>query len=373
MTDTTAATLLTAKQWDAKFFKEYTQGNRFSRYFGSNENAMIQVKSNLTKQPGDAIHYALANRLTGAGKTGSSALEGFEEELVSRGHRLTVDQIRHAVRVSVMEEQKSAIPLREAAKMGLKVWNTEKLRDDIITALHSVRTGTGAGSVVAYGDATPTHLDAWLDDNLDRIVFGTGAAATTAPAGGATYDYSASLLAIATTETLSSALISKAKRKALTANPKITPIRVKDDEQWFVLFAHPYAMRDLKSESVFIAANREARNRGKDNPLFMDDDYIWDGVIIREIADIDISDLATAGTGSTQVAPAYLCGAQALGLGWAKTTETVTEEFDYKDKYGVACREIRGVEKLCFEKSTVDAGNWVQNGVVTLYTAAAAD
>lgn len=370
MTDTSAATGLRVQQWDSKFFTEYVQANRFARYMGMNENSMIQVKEDLTKKKGDRIHYALVNRLSGAGVTGSSTLEGNEEELLSRSHQLTVNQIRNAVRVSVMEEQKSAIGLRNAARSVLKTWSMEKLRDDVITALHSVRTGSS--TIVNYGSASAAQLDAWLDDNLDRIIFGNQPAATDAPAGGATYDYSASLTDIVSGDTLSADLISLAKRKAIMASPKITPITVNGDEQWYVLFAHPYAMRDLKSDTAFLAANREARARGKGNPLFSDADYIYDGVIIREVADLDWLENVGAG-GTVDVAVNFLCGAQALGVGWAKRTETVTEEFDYRDKYGVACREIRGVEKLCFESGSADSGDWVQNGVVTLYTAAAAD
>lgn len=365
-----AATNLTPKQWDSKFFKEYVQANRFARYMGTSENSLIQVKKDLTSKKGNAIHYALVNRLTGTRNDGSTTLEGNEEKLLSRAHRLEVGVVRHAVSVDDWEEQKSAIDLRNAARSALKVWSMETMRDDIISALHEIKTGIG--TKVVYGSASEAQKDAWLDNNLDRIIFTGHPAATDAPAGGATYDYSASLTDITASDKLTAAVISTAKRKALLANPKITPITVDGDEQWYVFFAHPYAMRDLKSDSAFLAANREARERGKGNPLFRDSDYVYDGVIIREVADMDW--LANVGAGGTvDVAVNFLCGAQALGVGWAQTTKTTTQVNDYEYEYGVGCQEIRGIDKLCFEKGAADSGDWVQNGVVTVYTAAAAD
>ena len=142
--NTPAAANLTPKRWDSKFFNEYVQANRFAKYFGTSENAMIQVKEDLTKAKGDAIHYALVNRLTGTRNDGSAKLEGAEEVLNSLAHRLTVGVIRHAVSVTEWDEQKSAIDLRNAAKSALKVWSMEQMRDDIIAALHRPG-GTAAG------------------------------------------------------------------------------------------------------------------------------------------------------------------------------------------------------------------------------------
>ena len=375
MATTAASTNLTPKQWDAKFFQEYVQANRFARYFGTNENSMIHVKEDLTKSKGDAIHYALVNRLTGAANDGTSKLEGNEEALDSRAHRLTVDLVRNAVTVREFDEQKSSIDLRNAAKSSLKTWSMELLRDDIIDAISEIKTGIG--SKVAYASATENQKDVWLDNNYDRILFGDAKSNTdSAGGGGSGYDFSDSLTAITAGMTLSTDIISLARRMALTprsGSPKVKPITVDGDEQWYVMFAHPLAMRDLKADSAFLQANREARARGKDNPLFRDSDYVWDGVIIREVADLDY--LSNVGAGGTvDVAVNALCGAQAFGIGWAARTKSTTKkETDYGNEFGCGIREIRGVDKLCFEVGSADSDEWVQNGIVSVYTAAASD
>lgn len=362
MTDTTVAEGLRVQQWDSKFFREYVQANRFAKYMGTDENSLIQVKKDLKKKKGDSITFALVNRLQGGGVTGSGTLEGNEEDLDTRSHRLFVDKLRNGVRVSEMEEQKSALGLRNAGKATLKTWIMEKTRDNIIDALGSIHTGSAQ---VLYGSASEAQKDAWLVDNADRVIFGD------ALGNGGYTDHSADLATVTAAMTLTPDLIELAKRVALTADPKIKPIMTKGDEQWYVMFAHPYQMRDLKSDSEFRQTNRDARERSKSNPLFTDSDYLWDGVIIREIADMNI--LTGVGASSANLAPAFLCGAQAVGIGWAKTTTSKEEEFDYGDKHGVAIEEIRGIEKLHFGSGSTDTADVKQNGVVTVYTSAIAD
>src|SRR5690606_25860208 len=63
----------------------------------------------------------------------------------------------------------------------------------------------------------------------------------------------------ATNDKLTTAMISKAKRKALLeGDRKVRPFMLKDGnkmEEVFVLFAHPYAVRDLLGDADFKALN----------------------------------------------------------------------------------------------------------------------
>ncbi len=172
MTDTTAATGLVVQQWEDKFFSEYLHDGGFKPLMGEGENAVIQVKEDLTKKAGDSITIALVNRLNNSAITGSSTLEGSEEDLVSRSMRIYVDKRRNAVRVSEMNEQKSAISLRNAARPTLLDWMMEDTRDLIVTALGSVNG-------VSFTASTEAQRDAYLVDNADRILFGASAGSTT--------------------------------------------------------------------------------------------------------------------------------------------------------------------------------------------------
>lgn len=356
---TTARTGLTPQQWDDKFFTAYVREQRFKRYMGTDENSIIQIKEDLTKKKGDSVTFALVNELTDAWITGNGTLEGNEEALDSRSYRVYVAPLRKAVAVTEWDEQKSVIDLRNAGKTMLKMAAMTKMRDDIITALGSING-------VAYGTATEAQKDAWLVDNADRVLFGA------AKSNASTNDHSTSLANVDnTTDKLTPETISLAKRMAQNASPKIRPIKLSEDEEWFVLFANSQAFRDLSTNSTMTQANRDARTRGMDNPLFTGGALIWDGVIIREIPEIAV--ISGVGAGAIDVAPNYLVGAQALGVAWAQRTKTVTDVRDYGFRHGVGMSEIRGIEKLLFGAGLGDTDDLKQHGVLTLYTAGVAD
>lgn len=362
MADTFTVSGLRVQQWDDSYFTEYVRESRFKPYMGTDENSIIQVKEDITKKKGDRITFNLVGRLENDGVTGSNMMEGNEEALDQRSFLLGVDKLRNAVRIPEMEEIKNSIDLREAARAMLKIWSMEKLRDQLYLAVGSVNG-------VNFSVSTQAQRDAWLDDNNDRVLFGASLSNTDSTGGTVAYDYSDSLAAIDNTaDKLTPDMISLAKRVAQSASPKIRPTVTKGDEEWYVFWANRLAYRDFKLNSATQQMNREARERSKDNPIFKGADYVYDGVIIREMPEIPLTT-----NGTIQVGPNFLVGAQALGLAWAKRSRTVTKEFDYGDKWGVAVEEIRGLDKLRFGTGVGDTDDTKDQGVVTVWAAAVAD
>jgi N4-gp56 family major capsid protein len=360
MTVTSAVAGLTPQVWDDKFFTSYVRANQFSRYMGMSENSLIQVKEDLTKKNGDKITFALVNDLTGAGVSGSTALEGSEEAMGSRSTTVTVALARNGVVVHEWDEQKSAIDLRNAARPQLKSWLLKKDRTDIINALGSING-------VTFASATEAQRDAWLDDNYDRVLFGKLVSNTDATGGTVAYDYSSSLAAIDNTDDkLTKAVVSLAKRRAKIASPTIRPIEVDEKGEWYIMFAASTSFRDLKTDLA--TTHADAMNRGRDNPLFVDGDLVYDGVIIKEVPEI-----AVFSNGTIDCAPNFLCGAQALGFAWAQRPTTRTEVRDYGGLHGVAIQQIRGLSKLTFGKGSGDTDDKVDHGVFTVFTAGVAD
>jgi N4-gp56 family major capsid protein len=360
MTVTSAVAGLTPQQWDDKFFTNYVRSNQFSRYMGMSENSLIQVKEDLTKKNGDKVTYALVNDLVGAGVSGSTALEGAEEALGSRSATVTVALARNGVVVHEWDEQKSAIDLRNACKAQLKSWLLKKDRTDIINALGSING-------VVFASASEAQRDAWLDDNYDRVLFGKLVSNTDATGGTVAYDYSSSIAAIDNTDDkLTKAVVSLAKRRAKIASPSIRPIEVDEKGEWYILFAASTSFRDLKADLA--TTHADAMQRGRDNPLFVDGDLVYDGVIIKEIPEI-----AVFSNGTIDCAPNYLCGAQALGFAWAQRPTTRTEVRDYGGLHGTAIQQIRGLAKLQFGKGSGDTDDKVDHGVFTVITAGVAD
>jgi len=366
MAETTISTANRVKQWDDKAHIEYIRANRFKRYMGSNENAIIQVKEDLTKKRGDAITIPLVGALDSSGgpNTGSSDLVGNEKALPNDGHRIQVGVVRDATLVNVEEEQASPINIRNAGKVALRDLQMRYLRNSIITALGSING-------VAYGSATTGQKNTWHDGNSDRVLY--GAAAGNFVAG----DHAASLANIASPgDALTGDLVSLAKRTAqdaVTVNGDgIRPFRYGEDMETFVMFVNTKAFRDLRNWMVTNKFWNDAMQAGKDNPLFSGPTSIhWDGVIVREIPEIGVISGVGAGDPAIDVAPCYLCGAQALAAAWAMRTKSTTrKEDDYGYRYGVGFMEMRGVEKLQYAQGTDEAKDW---GVVTTYVAGVAD
>jgi len=335
-------------QWDSDFFAQYVRTNRFKRYMGTDENSIIQLLEDLTVKKGGNIVLTLIAKLTGSGVTGDTALVGNEEGLANYDFKIPVDTLRHGVRVTDHEQQLTEIDLRNAAKTMLKLWSQEKIRDAIITALGSVNG-------VAFASAAASDKNTWTVNNADRVLFGSAVANYNAT-------FATALLNVdAAGDKLSKGVVGLAKRLAKKSNPIIRPVSVNEDEETYVMFANPLAFRDLKTDLDTVLQN--AQVRGSDNPLFHDGDLMYDGVIIREVPEIGV--IAGAGAGGIDVAPNYLCGAQAVGVAWAKRTASTTDVTDYGFQKGVGIHEMRGIEKCVFNNK--------DHGVFTVFTAGVAD
>ena len=361
MADTNVSTGLTVEQWDDKFFTEYLTENRFSGEFGTDESSIIQVKEDLTKKKGDRINFALVNKLTNDAITGSNTLEGNEERMDSRSFEVAVDKRRNGVRVAEIDEQYSAIDLRQAAKATLKEWSMKDTEKLVIEALASIN-GTN------YSSASEASKDAWLVDNSDRVLFGAAAAGYT--------DHSSDLSLLDTSaDSLTASALSKLKYMArVTANPKIRPIRSEENgRHYYIAYVDPRLFRDLKNESSspIRQAQREVSLEMENNRLFKGGDLLWDGIIIHEVDDIEV--LTGVGNGGIDVEPMWLCGAQALVYGIGKRWKSRTKESDYGDKFGVAMEEICGIHKSRYGSGADDTSDLVDHGVVTGYYAGVAD
>lgn len=368
MANTPVAAGLTVQQWDSDFWTSYIRANRFAKYMGKTENAMIQMKEDLAAKKGKTVTFALVNALSGAGVSGSTTLVGSEEKMNSRSCTVTVNKIRNAVVVPEIDEQYSAISLRDASKVVLKDWILKKTKDDIIKALGQVGGNYATGLYTIFdaaGGAVTTAQDAWAAANSDRVLFGASTAnysATFATALGNVDD---------TGDLITAARLNLMKALAKTASPSIRPIMVNGDEEWYVVFTGTKNFKRLQEDTTIATANRDARVRGTDNPIFTGDSLMYNGMIIREIP--EIGDCAITGGTSADVQPVFLCGAQALGFAIAQRTKTITDDTDYKDKQGVAAQEIRGIQKMVFgTDANVDTTTPKDHGIFTGFFAAPA-
>lgn len=382
-----ASTIQTSNQttrFQSEVRLEYVRGGRFGPYIGNNMNAIIQTNNNLKK-----TSIPLVTRLKGGGVNGSTQLSGAEEALSNYAATLQPTYWRNGVLIDNEENEKAEFDLFAEARPALMNWTMEKKRDQIVQALGAIEAGgtyyNYGGTEGAYGSsaASAANMDTWNTNNQDRILY--GAAKSNLTAG----NHTASLANIDTTsDKCTAGSITLMKRMAGLARPFIRPVMLKGDTPWFVYFCGSFEFRDLKTDSTIAQANREAMDRGKDNVIFTDGDLIYDGVIIKEVPEIDIfidgdgsgspwdgvwganaasaDGLDNGGNTSARVGIGFFCGAQAVGFGIGRMASFKRrKEDDYEHLNGVGVSMKHDIKKLFY--------NGKQHGMLTAFHAAAVD
>lgn len=341
---------------------EYLGSNMLSRYMGVDDpNAMVYVEETLTKEKGDSITMSLVYKLQGEGIKGSGTLEGNEEALRTAGQAVVIDEYSHATRDDgSMTRKRVPFDFTKKQRPALTNWMAEKAESIAGLRMHSIDGED-------YDAASTSDKNTWHDNNSDRILYGASRSNHTAS------DHASSLGNVdSSTDVCTASQLKLIKRMAKLANPKIRPIKMKNGEPWFLYFAHPYTIRDLKDDAEFQQAQREALPRGYDNPIFTGAAGIFDGIILHEWEECPI--LEGVGAGSIDVAANFLCGAQALlyaqgGYEGAERMRLVEETFDYGRQIGSAIMSLFEIEKAVFNPGT---GN-KDHGILTHYTAGVAD
>jgi hypothetical protein len=353
-------------RYQNKFFSEFIRSNKFSRYIGTDENSPIQTVEDLKKGVGEDVYIYLVNKLNatvsnGRIRTGYQTLKGHETPMNTRSNKLRIGLSRFAVSIWESDKQFSAIDLVEARRSVLMDDFKVYFRDRIITSLGSL--SIDGNTHFAYADADETTIkDVWLANNSDRVLFGLGV--------GSFADHSADIAQLDTTnDIVNDATLKLLKDKAKAANPIIRPIRVRDDEEWYVVFMGTKLFR--QAQTALATLNREAwvRASGENNPLFTGGDLISDGLIIKEVPEIGSLAGTPGASGSTAVAPAYLVGAQALGYAIALRSKMIEDTDDYDEVNGAGIKMLDQVAKLYFGAGASDTTTPKQNGVCTGYFA----
>lgn len=365
--------------------KTYVREGRFGPYIGASENAVIQTNKNIRKKS-----IPLIGKLSGSGVRGSSQLVGSEEALSNYDFTFEPTHIRNGVLVDNEENEKAEFDLYMEAKGQLQPWLMETKRDQIIQSLGAIEAsgtyynygGTEASGAKGSSAASAANMDTWQAANSDRILYGSALGNLTSG------DHTTSLGTIDTTnDKVDTAVVELLKRMAQDCNPLIRPVMMKNDEPWYVYFVGKYGFRDLRNDTAMQQAMREALPRMKDNPLFSGGDLVWDGVIIKEVPDIDkfidnasgsglwdgvwganaVGDsLKTSGNSSSRVGFGVMCGAQAVCFGRGKDAKFARrKEDDYGHANGVAITAKHDIKKIFY--------NGKQHGMITHFHSASLD
>lgn len=294
---------LTNEQWEAKLYKTYQEKTFFSRFKGTGEDSIVQVKRDLMKKAGDALTFGLAGTLSGAGVTGNNVLgtadTSNEEAMEFYDQRVVIDQIRNGTRIAgLMDEKRVAFNMREQAKSQLSDWMARNEDAALFTAINTCDEigGTGSSVDTLFGTThTAVTVNAIIDMKKEAM-FPT----TNNVTGGA-----------ATTR-------------------KLNPIKLAMGEEVFVLGLNPSDAAALKKSSDFKTYQYHGNVRGGENPIFTGALGNVNGVIVHEHSSF------VAGS------PVIL-GAQAAFLAYGKEVMYGEDSFDYANQTGFMIGSVRGV------------------------------
>ena len=336
------------------------------QFMGPGANNVIQTSRELQKRKGDTETFGLVARLRGDGVTGDDELEGNEESLLSYSEQVAIDQIRNAIRLrGKLDAQKVVYDQIKEGRDVLHTWMKEFLARQIFLKLGGVTNTT----LVDTNGVTVAARALWSNtpDFIPDADEAAGVGNRYRNANGA------STAAMAASDKMTLDFVTKLATQAALTDPKLQPLSIGGDE-FYVLFIHPLQARDIRLSSDWKTANQNARERSEKNPVFRGAMGYWSNVLIKEnefVPWLDVSvagnSFRGAGTGTdcaVDCARSLLCGRQAALMAEASSSDAlVVEQFDYKNKDGVAGSFIGGIQKTMF--------NSKEFGVIAGDTAAA--
>ncbi|MCW2763384.1 MAG: hypothetical protein JWR85_3585 [Marmoricola sp.] len=383
MAEVVLATALQKQTWSTEVTREYVRESGLLPYMGTEDTSIIRIRNELKTEKGDTINFPLVVRIKGRGVRGAEVLKGNEVDLGLYNTSISVDWIRQGVKIPKSTSFRTAIDIWGLTKPQLRSWSAELLRDDVIQAFAQIIVpGTvdaqglpGTDGAVNYLFSTAGQRNTYLVNNTDRIVFGN------ARANISSGNWATSLGNVSIATGLSSSAhvrllktIAKTAGKTVPAGStagvttNITPFKsdMTAGREWYVYFAGSREFSLLSQDATIVAYNTNARPREGDamerNPLFQDGDLMYNGVLIREMPELDDLILLGAGSGGADLAFGFFCGQSAVAVAYGMSPRVVEDRLeDYEFRPGMAIEELRGTKKTSF--------GGVQYGIVTSVTA----
>lgn len=337
-TNKTTSDLLTRKVWNEKFYREIRVATFFDDLVGKGDNSIIQEKEDFTKQQGDEATFGITYAAVGTGVTGSVQLEGNEEALTDASFKVALERYRHAMRDNGFLTRKRAVyDMPEEMRAKLKRWSMEKIDQLRFDAL-----GIGSGSTSGQ---LPTKV---LYNANGTFSAGTAAAAKTAMAattgimdGAASGAGIPFLVQLEAWATLGGAYTS--------GRPEYTPLQpyMWKGKPYFILLTSPDALVDIKTSANYNQMQRDAMQRGLDNPVFQKADCLIHNILIYTHRNVLVS---TDGGGGANIrfARSVLLGCQALNEIWADKPNVLEKKLDYDEFWGYRTAFTYGVAKPKF-------------------------
>jgi len=297
---------LVPKVWAKKVWHEGVKDSYFDKFTAMDGSNVVHQNKDLTNVKGDSVVFGLMMNLSGAGVEGNRAtLTGNEEALNIYDFTVNTQLVRNAVSRFEADDQKTQYDMLKEIKGALKQWLSDWLDNKLITKLTTTMPNP---TETVYASAANTVSSITANDKL------------------------------------TTALISRAKRKAMMHAPKVQPIKV-DGMDKYIMLISPWAARDLKDDPKWLAAQQNANVRGSKNPIFTGALGEYDGVILYEYERVSLSN---GGASSANVCYNLLLGKQAACFAVARPAKHIEQTDDYGNVAGNGIAFYGAVEKTKF-------------------------
>lgn len=348
------------KKWSANLAVDTRKKSYFeNRFIGTDDNAVIQRKTELETGAGDRISFDLCVQMRNRPTYGDQRLEGKEESLKFYTDEVIIDQVRHAASAGgKMSRKRTAHDMRMIAKNRLGDYFS-RLVDELFFMYLSGARGINQDFIEA-SDYTGFAGNSFDAPDASHQLYGGSATSKASLTSG---------------DKLTTTVIEKAINKAemmQALDPKVAnmvPVTNGADNQ-YVLLMSPFQEYDLRTNSTtgqwLDIQKAAATAEGRKNPIFLGGLGLLNNTVLHKHRNvIRFSDY---GSGSNVAAArALVLGRQAavVAYGTANGMRYSWEENtkDYGNEPTVASGFIGGIKKTRF--------NGKDFGVLSIDTAAA--
>jgi N4-gp56 family major capsid protein len=332
------------KAWSTGLAVDQIKKAYFEKKFvGTDENSIIQRKTELESDPGDRVSFDLSVQLRGEATEGDARLEGKEESQKYYTDEVAIDQVRHAVSAGgAMTRKRTNLNLRGNAKRLLSdYWS--RFYDELMFIYLSGARGINKDFLFPL-DYSGRASNAIQPPDAGHLLYGGAATSKASMVAG---------------DKMTTLLIEKAQVKSTMLQAQdpeaanMVPVNI-DGEEHYVCVMNPFQAHDLRTAagSVWIDIQKAAAAaEGRNNPIFKGGLGMVKNVVLHEHRNgIRFSDY---GAGANVAAGrALFMGRQAGvvaygtqgGLRWSWKEEMK----DYDNEPTVAAGAIFGIKKARF-------------------------
>jgi len=342
-----------AKLWSKALAKSERDTLDISPLMGDDDEAVIHVKEETEKGPGDKVTFSLRARMQQDGFTESETAEGNGEALTFFADAIYINElgsVASSKSENTIDQQRVPFELRQQCKNGLSEW------------WKSRKSVTFFNQVCGY---TPQTNVKYTGNNAVSAPAGTSDLVRIVRPSTHTTDE-----AITSNDVMAPSLIDKAVSAARTGDQMVRQISVGGQTKYVSYMSedHVVSLRAATATGSWADIQNFAFS-GVDvskNPLYNGALGELNGVILRRSQDVRPGVHSSSGASETDVRRAVLLGAQAAACAYGRKGDYKDKKYrwneellDHKRNLEVSAWQIWGLKKTVF--NSVDYGTVVMS------------